>query len=553
MEPLTFHGDAFSQYFLTRLMWDESRLRGRLGEATVEKAWQAATRAIRDGRRALRDRQQPRSTRTLLLNPLAGILGWRLGTEERLETGEGEEDAGAPLLVDSGEVLARIRALAPDVAFDLPPAGRHRRFAPSLSLVRVLEREALAWGVLINAYEVRLIRRSEGFVSSWMAFDLGAIAEAGEAGRAAWRILWAILRDEALQAVPTVLDEVVALGREHAAMVGAGLGRQVQEAVVAFIQGVLDHPANRGRLDPPVPAPADLQVLYAEALRVLYRILFILYGESRGLLPTDMATYREGYSLARLVRLATDAATDPPRAGTAGTFLEDGLRALFELLRAGADLGPEGHIPAYGGGLFDPEATSRLNGVRWGEETVAAVLDRLTFVETARGKLRLSYRELDVEQLGAIYEGLLERTCEVTSEALWPIRLNDRELYVTAVQRAELARRRGETGGQDAAAPAEDEGERGDQEEPAEAERGGDVEEDEGKEEAAGEESGAAHHRKPIRILGPPVPPGRAFPLSGMGRKQTGSYYTSRAFVEFLVRRAVDPLAEGKTPEESLR
>lgn len=545
MEPITFQGDAFSEYFLNRLMREEPRLRGRLGEESAERAWRQACRIIRDGQRALRERQQARSTRTLLLTPLAQVMGWRLGDEETVETGEGDEAAGAPLLGPEDSVLARVCSIPPDVAFDLPPAGLHRRFAPSLSMVRALEREDLTWGLLLNAYELRLLRRAEGFVASWIGFDLTTIADGGEAGRTAWGILWALLRAEGWEATPTILDQVVDLGRDHAAMVGTGLGRQVQEAVVAVVQGILDHPANRDRLGA-ITSTQELQELYAQTLRVLYRLLFILYGESRGLLPLDLPTYREGYSLARLSRLATGAETDP-RLGPApaGSFFEESLGALFRLIQVGADLGPEGRIPAYGGGLFDPEGTRLLDSLRWGEATVATILDRLTFVQTSRGKVRLSYRELDVEQLGAIYEGLLERTLEVAREPLWPIRLDDQELYVTGAQRAELAERRGEILAE-GSEEGEEERETAD-EEPEEAEG-----EDEPEEEGADEPEPVASHRKPIRILRPAIPPGRVFLRGGLGRKQTGSYYTNRAFVGFLVRRAVDPLAEGKAPDEIL-
>jgi hypothetical protein len=77
----------------------------------------------------------------------------------------------------------------------------------------------------------------------------------------------------------------------------------------------------------------------------------------------------------------------------------------------------EGRIPAYGGGLFHPHREAdcefpELDDLRLGDQTVAHVLEALTHVQTKRGKVTLSYRELDVEQLGSLYEGLLERTVD---------------------------------------------------------------------------------------------------------------------------------------------
>lgn len=150
MESLTFSGDAFSEYYLTHLLWDETRLHPFLGLDSVQASYRLAAATINRGQQALRARTLPRSTRTLLLHPLAEILDWTLGDEETVETGEGTEDAGSTLMI-AGRNLARVRALAPDAPFDLSPTGIHRRFAPTLSMVRVLEEKQLTWGILVNA------------------------------------------------------------------------------------------------------------------------------------------------------------------------------------------------------------------------------------------------------------------------------------------------------------------------------------------------------------------------------------------------------------------
>jgi hypothetical protein len=182
----------------------------------------------------------------------------------------------------------------------------------------------------------------------------------------------------------------------------------------------------------------------------------------------------------------------------------------------------------------------------WGDATVADILEKLTLVpRQGMGLVRLSYRELDVEQLGSIYENLLEQTLAIAREPMWRIRLDDRELVVTAAERHRLAERRGEIG-QDELLEAP----------PEEAELDGEetvedvIEENEEGEEEESEDT-APRSRKPIRVLAE-VPVGTVYLKAGMGRKQSGSYYTSRAFVEFLVREAIDPLAEGKSPEAIL-
>lgn len=83
----------------------------------------------------------------------------------------------------------------------------------------------------------------------------------------------------------------------------------------------------------------------------------------------------------------------------------------------------------------------------WGNATIAEVLEALTVVPAPRGqvgKVRLSYRELNVEQLGSIYEGLLELAPAYAQERLWEVELDTRLLHLTDAQRETIRNIRGE-------------------------------------------------------------------------------------------------------------
>jgi uncharacterized protein (DUF433 family) len=491
----------------------------------------------------------------VLVEPLAKLLGWHIGETEAVETLLGDEEGSQPLLIpDSTRPIGRLLAVPGEASLDHAPEGLHRRYAPIRSLIRILEREGLTWGILLNAFTLRVVRRSEGFVASHLEFDLDAIGRDLAGSREAFHLLWGLLRQDSWMAAPALLDEVVRLGREHQVEVGSLLGQQVPSAVERLLQGALSHPANQRELAPfltgPVARRELLEHLHAGALRCLYRILFVLYAEARGLLPLDMPSYRDGYALTGsrgLIHKALNRATDPRENRLAANgYFEASLRALFALLRAGADLGPEGRIPAYGGGLFHPQPSVEgerpaFDDLQIGDDAVAHVLQALTRVSTRNGLVTLSYRELDVEQLGSLYEGLLDRSVDYLEEPVWRIRLDGDIVLVTDEQMADLRKRRGET--------------RGEFSDDAESEEDEDVEESAAEpEEEAEEEPVATDKKKPIKRLDlQPIPAGSVVLRPGLGRKQSGSYYTNRAFVEYLVRRAVDPLAEGKTPGQILK
>jgi hypothetical protein len=563
MDILQIQGDAFSEYYLRKILPQETKLTARLDAPGAGRAWRDVSSLLRHAQRELRGSRQSRVTRRVLLDPLAQLLSWHLGEPSTVLTSLGEEDGSQALFLNGNEkAAARVLAIPAESSLDLPPEGLHRRFAPAHSIVRILEQEGLIWGILLNAYELRLVRRSEGFVSSHLAFSLLDLAADIPGARDAWNLIWGLLRGEAWHPAPALLDEVVRLGREHQQEVGSVLGSQVPAAVERLLEGALSHPANQETLAPffddPSGRRALLEHLHAGALQYLYRILFVLYAEARGLLPLDMPAYRDGYALSGargLVRHLMNRATDPRvNAEAAAGFYELSLRALFRLLRDGADLGPEGRIPAYGGGLFHPHRDPdceypELDALRLGDRTVAHVLEALTHVQTKRGKVTLSYRELDVEQLGSLYEGLLERTVDAVDDEsgpLWRIRLDGDVVLVNGAQLADLRKRRGEAGA--ATLELEESEDEDESDEPQED-----------AEEEPEDEPVATGKKKPIRVLPAtpeapnPIPVGSVVLRPGLGRKQSGSYYTNRAFVEYLVRRAVDPLAEDKRPEEILK
>jgi hypothetical protein len=150
---------------------------------------------------------------------------------------------------------------------------------------------------------------------------------------------------------------------------------------------------------------ASMQEVREAALILLYRLLFVLYAEDRNLLPVRDTRYDE-YGLRERVR-----GDIGKRKDRNDTFSESAARywSIFEDLCRAIDGGDRSiGLPPYNGGLFDARRTPLLTKVRLGDSVMANVVDALSFEQTADGRKYINYRDLSVQQLGSIYEQLLE-------------------------------------------------------------------------------------------------------------------------------------------------
>ena len=150
---------------------------------------------------------------------------------------------------------------------------------------------------------------------------------------------------------------------------------------------------------------APLEEVRDAALILLYRLLFILYAEDRDLLPVNDRRY-DDYGLRNKVRGDVDT-----RKTKNDVFSETAARywsTIDDLCRAidkgDASIG----LPPYNGGLFDRERTPLLTKVRLSDVVMANVIDALSFEHQPEGRRYINYRNLSVQQLGSIYERLLE-------------------------------------------------------------------------------------------------------------------------------------------------
>ena len=209
--------------------------------------------------------------------------------------------------------------------------------------------------------------------------------------------------------LPALIDESMKLQDDVTDTLGEQVGRAVEVLIQALDRADVDR--NRELLVGVEPSE-----LYDAALTVLMRIVFLLSAEERGLLlPADEA-YESYYAVSTLrMQLRAESEEILERRQDAWSRLLAMFRAVYGGIEHEAMA-----LPALGGSLFDPDRfpflEGRANGTTWRKQTAAplpidnrTVLLLLDAVQLLEGRT-LSYRALDIEQIGYVYEGLLERT-----------------------------------------------------------------------------------------------------------------------------------------------
>lgn len=221
---------------------------------------------------------------------------------------------------------------------------------------------------------------------------------------------------------------------KHQDDVTDALGEQVRRAVEVLVQSLdrADQDRNRDLLH-----DVDPKELYEAGLTVMMRLVFLLAAEERGLLLLGDPRYDAFYALSSLrMQLRADTEEILERRRSAWSR----LLALFRGVYGGIDH-PLLRLPAMGGSLFDPDRypflEGRKKGTNWRSDPAEplpiddrTVLLLLEAIQTFEGRT-LSYRALDVEQIGHVYEGLLERTVQ---------RVDDMTLELEGAAKAKNAR-----------------------------------------------------------------------------------------------------------------
>ena len=368
-----------------------------------------------------------------LIWPVLARLGWTASLRQQNLSAHGRQDVPDGLLFADGASKDRANRFAEEWKryehglavveskrwlrpLDRRSGRRGEESAPSTQMLRYLRRiddlttGKLRWGILTNGARWRLYYAGARSVSEQF-FELNLAAVLGIAGdgrdaipadaRRHWlRVFWLVFGRHAF--LPDGADErtfherAIDEGRFYQERVAGSLSALVFENVFPDLVRALAE----ADTEAPLPEVRDA------ALVLLYRLLFVLYAEDRDLLPVRDSRY-DDYALREQVRGSIGRRKDQGDvfSATAARYWS----AFDDLCRA-IDAGDASiGLPPYNGGLFDRDRTPLLSHVRLGDTVMADVIDALSFERNGPTRRYINYRDLGVQQLGSIYERLLER------------------------------------------------------------------------------------------------------------------------------------------------
>ena len=314
--------------------------------------------------------------------------------------------------------LMLVQVISPGIDVDIvreDTTSTGWRASPQAKFERLLREKEIPVGILCNGSHLRLVYAPRGESSGYLTFPVQAMCEVS--GRLILGAMHMLLEEQRVFNGPTERRLLALLenSRKYQNEVSTKLSAQVLDALWDLLRGFQSaNVVANGRLFDDI-AKNNPQHIYGGLITVLLRLVFLLYAEDEGLMPQDRI-YISNYSVTGLYeRLRTDAGNYPDtmdqRYGAWAWLL-----SLFRLVHNGGSHG-DLYLPPRAGQLFDPDEYPFLEGRRIPESNSPSIIEppRVSdgVVYRIVNKLlvldgdRLSYRALDVEQIGSVYEGVM--------------------------------------------------------------------------------------------------------------------------------------------------
>ncbi len=427
---LTIEGGLLAPDFLNRIAHLEAAAqseadydipRGLKLRDEIGRYWKIAQNLWQDfaARRDRSDRDPWANSRDFLEPFCRQVLGFAdLKRVDQVAVGE----RSFPIGCAAGEGRVPLVFAAHDQPLD-KPGSRHgdgtRRRSPFLLVQEYLNAShAVLWAVVSNGLKLRVLRDNASLTRpAYIEADLEAIfAESLYPDFAALWLLAHATRFGQAAADPAdcPLEHWRNTAQEDGIRVRDRLREGVANALRVLGSGFLAHPANgelRRRIE---SGELGTPIYFEQLLRLVYRLIFLATIEDRELVfspeagPEARARYQAGYSLARLRRLAARRRSYDRHAD-----LWQALSITFTGLAGGQ---PALGLPALGG-LFDVAQCPDLDAAQLDNQSLLSALFGLCFFRDGAALSRVNYRDMDSEELGSVYESLLELVPELTLSA----------------------------------------------------------------------------------------------------------------------------------------
>ncbi len=309
-----------------------------------------------------------------------------------------------------------------DFGLDAPSArfgeGGRRRTAFGLCQDYLNATDSALWGLVTDGVTLRVLRDNASLTRpAWIEADLRRIFT--EVRYADFAALWLLIHETRLgrgDAAPSecALEAWRNAGREQGTRAREHLRRGVEEALLALGQGFLSHADNGALRAALVDGSLSTTAYFQQLLRLVYRLIFLLTVEERELLhPPDtskeaLTLYADGYSLRRLRersvrRSAHDRFSD----------LWDAVRVAFRGLVAGE---PQLGLPALSG-LFGSGQCADIDAAKLENRALLVAMFKLSWLREPSGLSRVNWRDMGPEELGSVYESLLELVPQLSDGA----------------------------------------------------------------------------------------------------------------------------------------
>lgn len=295
--------------------------------------------------------------------------------------------------------------------------GTRKRSAFGLTQEYLNAEEKAVWGIATDGLSLRIVRDNASLTRpAWIEVDLGRLF--AEARYADFTALWLLMHEsrfgrEGQAPTECALEQWRTAGREQGTRARDLLRDGVKDALVALGQGFLSQRDNQALRDALKNGSLTERAYFQQLLRLVYRLIFLITAEERDLLfapdAPDSAKqlYAEGYGLRRLRERSAKR-----RAHDRYTDLYTGLKIVFRGLEAGQ---PVLGLPALAG-LFSAGQTPALDGASLENHSLLEAVFRLSWIREGASLSRVNWRDMGPEELGSVYESLLELVPVLTNE-----------------------------------------------------------------------------------------------------------------------------------------